>query len=264
MNIIKHELRSNRKSLLIWSVCLMLLVFLMFSEFTAYYNNPEMAAILDSIPPSILEAFGMWGANLTTVSGFVSVMALYFNILLGIFAVLFGSNIIAKEERDKTVEFLMTMPVSRERIIACKLVVGVIHCFTLVFVTGVTLFMATWPYSPDNVFYHFLLLMLFSIFMVQLIFLSFGFLLASVMKRFKLSSSVSVGVIICTYLLSVIMALHDSLDFLKYVTPFKYFEANKLLTEMGFSSVYLLISIILILLALIGAFRVYPKRDLQI
>lgn len=264
MNIILHEWRLSRKSLFIWSVSLVILVILVFSEFKAYYNNPEMTAILDSIPKALLEAFGMAGGNLTTVSGYVSVMTLYFKIMLGIFAILYGSNSIAKEERDRTAEFLMTMPVSRERVIACKLVVGVLQCFALVIVMGVAVFIASRPYAPDTTFYQLLFLILVALFIVQLIFLSVGFSLASVMKHFKLSSGISVSVIIFTYFLSVIMALHDSLDFLKYITPFKFFEANILLKEMSFSPVYLIISSIIILLALSCGFLVYPKRDLRI
>ncbi len=239
-------------------------VFLMLTEFAAYYNNPEMAALLDTIPPSLLAAFGMQGANLTTVSGYFSVMVLYFYIMLGIYAILLGSNIIAKEERDKTAEFLLTMPVTREKVMVSKLVASVINCVILTMVTGGGWVLATWQYDPDGAFYEFLSLSMLATLMLMLIFLSIGFCLAAIMKRFKLSGTLSVSVIISMYFLSVIVALSDSVDFLKYLTPFKYFEAVRLLHDRSFDAVYLVLTGVIIVLALTGAFLVYPKRDLKV
>ncbi len=264
MNIVFHEFRANLRSLVIWMGCMVVLVFMMLTEFSAYYNNPEMTAILDSIPSAFLDAFGMQGANLTTVSGFVSVMALYFQIMLGIFAVLLGHNMIAKEEGQRTGEFLMTMPITRIKAVISKLMVAVVNCVLLVIATSISVVIGTWSYSPDAHFYRFLTLVFVTIFLLQLVFLSMGFLFAAVIKQPKLSGGLAVGSVIVTYLLSVLVALSDSLDFLKYVTPFKYFEANQLLRDMSISSIYLLLTVSIIVLAIAISFFVYTKRDLKI
>lgn len=264
MYIIKRELRSNLKSLIIWSVSIFIFIAMMTSEFSAYYNNPEMADILDSMPEAMLNAFSMAGANLTTVSGFISMASIYFYIMLSVFAVLLGSSIISKEERDKTVEFLLTLPVSREKLILHKLIAGIISCMIVLLVTIVSIIATTYKYSPSEEFYKFLFLMSIGIFIIQLIFFSLGMLIASFMKRYRKSGHYSVTILLMTYILSIFIGLSSKIESMKYFTPFKYFESGYILREEKLELIYVVISLSVITLSLIGTFILYPKRDINI
>ena len=68
MNIFLRELRAGIKSLVIWSVIIALLIVVATAKFSAFAGNPDMLAILDSMPKPLLDAFGMQSFNLTTVS----------------------------------------------------------------------------------------------------------------------------------------------------------------------------------------------------
>ena len=264
MNIIKRELRANMKSLLIWICCIAVIIIMMMSEFSAYYNNPEMSAVLDSMPKALMDAFSLDSANLTTVSGFVSMTSTYFTIMLGIYAVLLGNTIISKEERDKTVEFFLTLPVSRQKVIFSKLVSAVINCIIINTATGLVIYAMLAKYTPDADFYKFLVLMLLGIFIIQIIFLSLGILLASIIKRYKKSGIYSVSILLVTYILSILVSMSGKIDFLKYFTPFKYFEVGYLLNEGRVDTIFLLLSLGIIAVTIAGTFIFYPKRDLHI
>lgn len=262
--IVKRELRAHIKSLLIWSGSVIAVIFMMMSEFSAYYDNPEMADILDSMPESMLEAFGIASANLTTLSGFFSIASIYFAIMLGIHAALLGSSIISKEERDKTVEFLLTLPVSRKEVITGKAIAAVILSIILLGVTGVASIASSMPYEPDQSFLEFLGLLMIAIFIIQMIFLSIGMLLASIIKRYKKSGAISISLLLGTYILSVLVSLSDKIEFLKYATPFKYFEASYLVNERHLEGIYIVISLGIIVVSIVGTYVFYPKRDLHI
>lgn len=264
MHIIKRELRANFKSLLIWSAVMILIILMAMAEFSAYYDNPEMADILDAMPKAMLEAFSMANANLTTVSGFVSLFSFYFYIMLGLFAVLLGNGIISKEERDKTAEFFLTLPVSREQVIFSKWIAAIIHCILINAVTGSTIYVTTYKYSPDNEFYKFLGLMLLALFILQMIFLSVGMFLAAFLKRYKSSGKLSASILFVTYIMSIMVGLSDKMEFLKYLSPFRYFEANNILHEMKFELVYVILSLCIITVFMVGTFIIYPKRDLHL
>lgn len=264
MDIIIRELRANAKSLLIWSVVMTIFIIMMVSEFSAYYNNPEMADILDAFPESLMQAFSLSGSNLTTPAGFISMASVYFYLVLGVFAVLLGSNIISKEERDKTAEFFFTLPVSREQVIFSKWIAAILNCAAITVVTGLAIIATMLKYNIDSEFYEFLVLMLFAIFMVQMIFLAIGMLLASGLKRYKASGKISASILMILYMVSVISALSSKLENLKYITPFKFFEANKLLLDGRYEIEYILITIGIIAVCMIGTFLIYPKRDLYL
>ncbi|NBG88473.1 ABC transporter permease subunit [Isachenkonia alkalipeptolytica] len=264
MNIFIREMRDHRKGFVIWSVVILLFILMAFVEFDAYYDNPEMAEILDTIPRGMLEAFGMYGANLTTINGYMSIVALYLYIMLGIFSVLLGNNIIGKEERDKTGEFLMSMPIKRYRVLISKVAVAVINCLLLNAVAGVGIAIAVSRYNPDRDNVRYILQILVAAFLIQMIFLSLGLFIAASAKVFKKSSAISVALVIVMYMISVIQSLSDSVEFLKYFTPFKYYQASEILQNDGFEGIYLGLTSTIVFIALFGVFIVYPRRDLKL
>ena len=264
MNIFLRELRSNLKSLIIWSVIVVLFVVVGFSKFSAYEGNPELLAILDSMPPAMLEAFNFNAFNLTTVTGFFGVMFAYFGLLLSIAAAMWGADIITKEERDKTVEFTLTLPVTRNQLVTGKSLAALVNCVVLLLVTWGATLAGSASYQTTPEFFSFVATSMLALFFMELIFLAVGILIGCAMTHYKRASSLAVSVILVTYFMSVLSGLNENLDFLKYFTPFKYFNPALLLHESRFEGVYLLITLAIVVVSLGGAYLAYAKRDLYI
>ena len=266
MNIILRELRANRKSLIIWGGSIVAIIVMMVSEFSAYYQNPDMADVIALIPEKMLQALSMSGADLTTVGGFVSMGSIYYYILLSVHAVLLGNTLLAKEERDKTAEFFLTLPVSRSRTVLMKTVAGVVLCLALNLITIATTIGTTLKYDKAPGFGTFILLMTVSLFLLQMIFLSIGMLLATVLRRHRQSSRAAVGLLFGLYALSVVISLTEKLDFLQYVTPFKYFEPGVLLRNHTLEARYVCLSVrrLSSWLTQAGTHVRYPRRDMHL
>jgi len=264
VNIFLRELKANFKSLLIWCVITILFTAIGFSKFSAYYENPEMLEILDKMPAAMLEAFNITAFNLTTLTGFFGVMYAYFALLLGISAAMWGSDIISKEERDKTVEFSLTLPVTRGKLIAAKTAAALINCIGLILVMWAALQVSASPFEPDAEFYDFVQLGMVALFIMQLIFLAVGVFLGAAMKQHKRASSVAVSVLLGTYFISIIAGLYKDLEFLKYLSPFKYFNPSDILHKAEIDLNYVWLSAGIILVSLIGAYFTYSRRDLYI
>ena len=264
MNILVRELRANLRSLLIWGVIVILFVVMGVSKFSAYYENPDMLAILDGMPPAVVAAMNFEAFNLTTVSGYFGLMFTYYALLLSVAAVMWGSDIITKEERDKTVEFTLTLPVARSRLVTAKALAALIHCAGLLLITwGASLFSAA-PYQPDGAFYRFLALCMLALFIIQMVFLAIGILLGCAMRRHKQAGSAAVSLLLGTYFISMVSALSEDLAFLKYVSPFKYFDAGVLLRESRIDPAYVGLSLAIIVVSMAGAYWTYARRDLYI
>lgn len=264
MNILVRELKANLRSLLIWGTIVILFTVLGLSKFSAYAGNPEMLAVLDAMPPAMLAALNMQAFNLTTVTGFFGIMFTYFALLLSIAAAMWGSDIISKEERDKTVEFSLTLPVTRSRLVTAKALAALVNCVGLLLITwGVSLAGAA-KYQPDREFYRFLGLCMLALFIMQLIFLAIGIFLGCAMKRYRRASSVAVSLLLGTYFLSVLSSLDQDLDWLKYVSPFKYFDPGMLLRESRLDLTFVGLSLAIILISMVGAYLTYNRRDLYI
>jgi len=266
MNIFVRELKANLRSLLIWGVIVILFVWVGAAKFSAYYENPEMLAVLDAMPKGMLTAFNLDVGvfNLTTVTGFFGLMFTYFALLLCIAAAMWGSDIISKEERDKTVEFSLTLPVTRSRLVTAKTLAALVNCIGLLLITwGVSLVSAQ-PYEPDSEFYRFLALLMLALFILQLIFLAVGIFLGCAMKQYRRASAAAVSLLLGTYFLSVVSVLNENLDFLKYFSPFKYFDAVVLLNDSRLDLTFVGLSLTIILVSMVAAYLTYARRDLYI
>lgn len=264
MNILIRELKANFKSLVIWSVIISLLIMIAVAKFSAFAGDPQMLAMLDSMPPAVLDALNMRAFNLTTLSGFYGVMFIYFGLLGAIAAAMWGSDMISKEERDKTVEFSLVLPVSRSRVVTAKSLAALLNCIAFVLITWGVSLVAVRSYNPDRAFYDLLALEMQAMFVIELIFLAFGLLLGCAMKRYKRSASTAVGIILATYLMSIISVMQERLDFLKYLTPFRYFDAGDLFRNGRMDGTYLILSAAIIVVCVVGAYRAYGRRDLYI
>lgn len=114
MTLFLHEIKQNRLAFLIWtfSIALMLLIcMMMFPEInTGMEDMNDMFANMGSFT----QAFGMDRLNFGDVMGFYAIEC--GNILSiggGFFAALLGINALAKEEKERTAEFLLTHPIRR-------------------------------------------------------------------------------------------------------------------------------------------------------
>lgn len=264
MNIFTRELKSSLKSLLIWSVIMTLFISLALSKFSAFASDASMLAMLDALPPAMLDALNMRAFNLTTLTGFFGIMMVYFALLGAVAAAMWGSEIISREERDKTVEFSLVLPVSRNRVITAKALAALVSCIAFAGVTWGVSLVASQAYAPDAAFFRFLTLEMVGMFIIELIFLAIGLLLGCAMKQYRLSGSVAVSVILVTYFMSVVTVLQPKLDYLKYLSPFKYFDAPDLFRTRQLDGVYLLLSAVIIVVCLVGAYWTYNRRDLYI
>jgi ABC-2 type transport system permease protein len=264
VNIFLHELKANIKSLIIWCVIMILFVMIGAAKFSAYAGDPQMLSILNAFPKAMLDALSLLSFNLTTVTGFFGIMFVYFALMASVAAAMWGSGIISKEERDKTVEFSLVLPVSRSRVITAKALAALVNSIAFVLITWAVSVAAAQQYKPDQAFYNFLALEMEAFFIIEMIFLAIGLLLGCAMKQYKLSGSTAVGVILVTYFLSIVVSLDSHLDFLKYFTPFKYFDASQFFRAGHFELVYLLLSAAIILGCVALSYVAYNRRDLYI
>lgn len=263
MSIIYRELRANFKSFLIWTLSFVFLVFVYTAEFGVFRDSQEINDAMVQFE-QMFQYLNIYVTDMTTPEGFTAMVSLYFYLGLGIYSGLLGSSIISKEERDKTAEYLFTLPIKRNQVIVAKMLVAVLYALLLNLITMVMVILLMNPYNPTVIFYDFMMLLIPGVLLFQLLFLSLGMVLSALLKQYKKSGSITIGLIIGSYLLSTIIGLVKELEFLKYIVPYEYFEAAVLLEQGKMDPIYLTISIFVILCSIIGTFIFYKKRDLYI
>jgi ABC-2 type transport system permease protein len=263
MNIFARELKANRKALIIWSVSMFLLVLSGMAKYTAY-SSGATSDVFSKMPYSLKALLGIGPFDVTTMSGFFAFLFPYLEITAAIHAVLLGSGIIAKEERDKTTEFLMVKPVSRVAIITSKFLAALVNVVIINIVTLISSIYLAAAYNNGKNISGEVETFLLSMFIVQLIFLSLGALLAAILKNAKASGSLAAGILFGCYVISKITDLTDRVNFLNVLSPFKYFSYQNIVNGNGLSLSIVILCILLVSAFTISTYFFYNKRDLSI
>lgn len=262
MNIIIRELKANLKSFLIWGLSLVGLYLVASIEFSAFAGDETIVDAMAEFE-DLFRALGSASADMTTPQGFLSILSIYIYLPLAIYSGLLGSGIISKEEKNKTAEYLFTLPISRQRVITSKLIVAFIYTLLINLLVIFGCYLAFIRFNPEPIFYTFLFNLSVGVLLTQLIFLSIGVALSSVIKQYKLSGAITIGIMIATFMLNILIGFVEELDFLKYISPFNYFNSANMLAS-NFEISFVIISLGIIVAGISTLLLFYPKRDLYI
>jgi len=260
MTLIKHEIKANLKTLLIWGLTVGGMNFLMMLIFPSV--KEQMAGMVEMYANmgSFSQAFGMDKINFTTPLGFYGIEAGAVLSLGGsMFAAILGTGMLAKEEGAHTAEFLFTTPHTRTYHIALKAVaLGLlVLLFNLLAIGfGYGSFLAINETLEGNEFalYHLAQLCMH----LQIAYLCFA--VSAVLKRSAMG--LGIGLAILLYFVQIFVNISDKVEFLKYFTPFYYSDAAEIFYSGELQLNLMFIGGITTILFLVFGFTYYRKKDL--
>ena len=264
MNIFKVEFRMYIRSTMIWSASMLLLLAAFMVFYPSFSKDAQaLAMIMENYPKELLEAFGMSDVDLSTVEGYFSMTFLFVQLCLAIQASNFGFSILSVEERERTADFLFSKPVKRIKILNHKIAASLLNLtITNMFVwfgTFITIEAFRDKRAYDR---QIILIMLVSVILFQLFFLSMGMLVSVVVKKVRNVLSYSLGLSFGMYILSTFNSIIDG-TLMAYLTPFKYFEPSYMLRESSFDIELTIVSLAITLTAVIMTYVLYLKRDIR-
>ena len=205
-NLYTKDLKRNTKNLLIWTLVVVLLTILTMAMYPYMKGmGDSMEGMMKMMPEAMLKAFGIDPQMWTSILGLYNTYyGFYLVLLMGIFSGTNGANALAKEQREKTTEFLLTKPITRGQIFITKMAI-VFTLLLLIFgiqtfaaYLGITIFGAGVNWTTFfTMHFHGLILLFF--------FTSLGVLLSMLLKAKlnfmgELSGSYSVPIFLMLYL----------------------------------------------------------------
>lgn len=265
MNVFLREMKMHWKGLLFWSLGMLMLVVSGMAKFSAYEaTGTTVEELLSAVPKTIQVIFGFSGFDLTTASGFYGVLFLYIAVMAAVHAALLGAHVIAEEERDRTSEFLYAKPVSRARVLTGKLLAGLLNVLVLNAITLASSVAIVDAYNHGESATPEILVLMAGLLLLQLTFFAIGAAVAGIGRRPKAAASLSTSIMFFTFLVYYLVNLDEKLDLLKYLSPFKYFDAAMLMRDGSLDPLFVGLSLGIIALCAVGTYRLYGVRDLSV
>jgi len=261
--IIFRELKDNRKGFLIWAVAMLGMVAIAAGEYSIVVGSDDVMAMFETMPRIMLIIFGGSEAiPFTTPLGYYIMMYMWWCLVAFAHAAVLGTTIIAKEERNRTAEFLFTKPYPRKTIITGKIIAAVLNVAAMTLTAMIASIVALTPQMQGESILGEIGILMLAMFLIQVLFLSVGMLFAARCESNKRALSLSVLCVLTSYVLMVIIETVGEIGFLSFLTPFLYFQGAPLV-ENGFNIFYILLTAIIVAASYRFTLSMYQRRDLH-
>lgn len=264
MNVYLHELKQYRKFILIWVLSLCLLIILLMMMYPTIEQDAEsFLKLLENYPEELRYALGMYIENITSVLGFCAFIFSFTMLLTTIQAMIVGVNIMTKEVREKTADFLLTKPISRKALIIYKILASLtVFIITNIFIYLVSL-ISIKLMSKTTFDVGLFTQIAFSLLLTQLLFFTLGLFISLVLKKVKSPLGISLGVVLLLYALSTLLVKEHN-DVTRYLTLYKYFEPNFIFMKNGYDVPFIIIGMIIVTILFILSLAIYDKKDISV
>ena len=261
MTLLKHELKQGFKTLAIWTASIGFLIAICLFLFPEMKGEMDNVSDMFSSMGSFTAAFGMDRLNFGTLIGFYAVEC---GNILGLggafFASLIAVSALAKEEKERTAEFLLSHPVSRVSVISSKLAALVVQ----IVVMNVVIFAlsaACIAIIGEEPAWKEICLLHLAYFLLQLELAGICFGLSAFLRRGSLG--IGLGIAAMMYFLNIIANISEKAEFLKFITPFGYAEGADIVSNGSLDGKLILIGMAFALVGVAAAYFWYSRKDIH-
>jgi len=263
MNIYFQEVKNYFRVTLIWIAALSLMSFGFLSMFGSFSGDVEnMKHLLAGYPPQVLSALNLQVGIFFTAIGFFAYILTFIWLVGAMQAMNLGMGVLSKEIAGKTADFLLTKPVTRFSMLTQKLFATLtLLVITNICFVAVTMFSVN-MFSKDPFDGYILFLSALTLFLVQLIFLSLGFVLATLIPKIKTVLTYTLPSVFGLFILGLFGNVLGNEE-VYYFTPFKYFDVSYIIRNSSYQSKYLWLALGLTLVGIIIGYVAFINKDIE-
>lgn len=260
MTVYLKELKQDMKAWEIWTVAITFMLVLCVLIFPEMKNEMDDVSNLFSDMGGFSAAFGMDQVSFGEIMGFYGIEC---GNVLGIggsfFAALLGISVLAKEEKERTAEFLYTHPVSRSSILTQKLFAVLTEIVAMNVVIAVAAVLSFLAVGEEVAVREFVLLHIaYLILQIEISGICFG--ISAFIRRGSIG--IGLGIALAFYFMNIVANISESAEFLRYITPFAYTEASDIISKSELDMKLIGIGALLFTVGVCVGFVHYTKKDI--
>ncbi len=262
MNVLRHELRYNLRSALLWAASLAVVGAFILLVFPAFAADTEMLVqLLKAYPEAALKALGIEPGSINSFNGYYSFLIVYPILCASIQGLVFGLNVIGKEGARKTCDFLFTRPAARASILAQKyiamLVLLLMGAAGYALATLAAAHLTVTDFDPRTFW-----LLTGSYVLTSTFCLSLGFCIGCFARRIKSPNAVAIGLSALMFALLMVENLAEEQS-IAWFSPMSYLNPRYIAAHRAYDMPYLwaLVALTVTLMA-VGVLR-YRSKDIH-
>lgn len=262
MNIIKRELKAAWISLIVWSLAFVFLAYAGIVKFDSILGSgSEVVDLVNRLPRVVLALFNMADIDVTNLADYYSIIASYLMVMVASHGLFLGIRLFAKEEQDKTADFLLTKPRSRSKIYLQKVLAGVLIALILQVILFVCNYSALANHLPDA--FEMVKNYTKAFVVIHLLFLGLGACLVNVFPA-KRAETIGLIILLISYFAPVLANMTENYYHLRDYFPFNTFLHRSMAEAGGTPIGKLLFLFGLTLILMVIGLKRFEKKDIYV
>ncbi len=226
-----RTIKDRRRSLIIYCLSAILFIWMYVALFPTLEGSLEaLKSYIESFPEGVLSVFGIDAEIFTTFEGYIGSEQYTFvwPIMMMLLMISFSSWMIAGEIERGSIEILLSQPISRVKIFFARYLAGVFNLLIFVIASIAPLFPMVALYDISIKSENFIKLGILG-FLLGLAIFGTSTLFSVILNERGKANFIPAGILIFMYVLNIIAGLKESLENLRYLSFFYYFNPNKIL-----------------------------------
>ena len=266
--ILKFDMKTSRKNLIGWIIAIFGIMFLYMILFNSIQGIAEVE--MEVMPVELLEFMGM--EQMSDMASFVTYFGMIYAIILiaiSVFAATYTAGLLYKEEKERTIEFLYSLEVSRIEIYTSKALTGLVGTIMVLISAIVSTIICGLINGGETFHMEDIIKLGVGSGFIAIVFWAIGLLFAGVTAKIRTGAAASMFVFM-TYILGYLSTLlGDKATWLSYISPFQMFRPRVILnigkTEyIAFDLYFVFFSFVFFFMfVLLGGVR-YARRDFNV
>ncbi len=260
--IFRHTLRRLRGQIIGWGIGLFLLGLILVPIYASFSEQQEqLEQMLDVFPEEMMAFFGDF-ASYATPKGFLSFE--FFSLMpliLGIFAVLAGSGLLASDEESGILDLVMAHPVSRTGLFVGRLLALTAATVAILAVSWLGLVLPT-TWATFEIGWGEMVLPFLSVFAVLMLFGTLALLLSMLVPSRRMAAMISGLALVIGFFVDGLARINEDLKAVARLSPLKYYQGGEAMS--GLNGGWFLGLLAFALLFAVLAWWRFLRRDIRV
>ncbi len=259
-SLLRVSLWTQRRTVIAWGIGLVGVVVL----YAAFYpsirdSSADLTAYLDKLPDAVKTVIG---SDYTTPAGYLraEVFSLLGPILLLVYAIGAGGKAIAGEEEARSLDLLLSTPLSRARVLGDKALALLVTLVILAVLVLVAVLAVGPPFGLSVPFTR-LAAACVMFLLIGVLFGALALAVGAATGRRSYATAVAAGVAVVAYVLNALAPSVSGLSWARPLSPFRwYFEPDPLVAGLRSTNALVLLAVSAV--CAVVAFWAFDRRDL--
>lgn len=260
--VVLHTLRRFRGQIIGWGLGLALYAAFLTSFYdTIAKQSEQFEKLLQSYPREIFAFFGDT-TNLASPEGYLTLEFFsYMSLIIGIFAILGGSGLLASDEENGTLDLVMAHPISRSGLFLGRLIAFLI-AIVAILATNWLGFIVAMNWSTLDIGWGEMAGPFLSLFAILVLFGSLALFLSMVLPSRRSAAMISGVLMVASFFITSLSRLDESLQDIARFSPMNYYQSGEAISGLNNEWFFALLAAAMVFAII--SWWLFQRRDIRV